>query len=71
MTASDGYTSRVTTLSLNPGTTGTLQWSLARTHGWYDLVITVGADSQFDYRYAGHLENGDDSISDPAMGGLI
>jgi phospholipase C len=71
VTASDGYTSRVTTLSLNPGTTGTLQWSLARTHGWYDLVITVGADSQFDYRYAGHLENGDDSISDPAMGGLI
>jgi phospholipase C len=71
VTVSDGYTSRETTLSLNPGRTGTVQWSLARTRGWYDLVITVGADSQFEYRYAGHLENGDDSISDPAMGGLI
>jgi hypothetical protein len=28
-----------------------------------------GAD--LEYRYAGHLENGEDSISDPRMGGLI
>jgi phospholipase C len=71
VTVQDRYTSRATKLSLNPGETGTERWSLSRTRGWYDLVITVRADSQFDYRYAGHLENGEDSISDPAMGGLI
>jgi hypothetical protein len=38
---------------------------------WYDLLVTVQGDPQFRYRYAGHLENGRDSISDPAMGGLV
>jgi phospholipase C len=71
VTVRDGYTSRATTLSLNPGETGTVQWSLSGNRGWYDLAITVDADSQFEYRYAGHLEDGEDSISDPAMGGLI
>ena len=40
-------------------------------NGWYDLTITVDADPQFAYQLAGHLENGDDSISDPLMGGLV
>jgi phospholipase C len=71
VTVRDGYTSRATKLPLNSGETGTVQWSLSSTRGWYDLVITVGADSRFEYRYAGHLENGEDSISDPAMGGLV
>jgi hypothetical protein len=42
-----------------------------RTRGWYDLVITLSDDQHFEYRYAGHLENDEDSISDPGMGGLI
>jgi hypothetical protein len=31
----------------------------------------VQGDSHFAYRYAGHLETGEESISDPAMGGRI
>jgi hypothetical protein len=34
-------------------------------------TITVENDPHFDHRLAGHLENGEDSISDPAMGGLV
>ena len=67
----DGYTSRARMLPLDPGQMQTEQWSLSRTRGWYDLVITVQGDPLFEYRYAGHLENGQDSISDPAMGGLL
>jgi phospholipase C len=67
----DGYTSRATTLPLDPGQTRTKEWSLSRTRGWYDLLITAQGDPHFEYRYAGHLENGQDSISDPAMGGLL
>jgi predicted nucleic acid-binding protein len=37
----------------------------------YDLVVTVANDPGFEYQIAGHVENGEDSISDPAMGGLI
>ncbi len=33
--------------------------------------MTVDGDSQFTYRAAGHVENGEDSISDPLMGGLV
>jgi phospholipase C len=45
--------------------------SLANLHGWYDVVVTVAEDAGFEYRFAGHIETGRDSISDPAMGGLI
>jgi phospholipase C len=34
------------------------------------LVITVDGDNSFEYRIAGHIENGKDSYSDPIMGGL-
>ena len=60
-----------TRVPIEPGTTRIEQWSLARSRGWYDLVITAQGDPNFEYRYAGHLENGEDSISDPAMGGLV
>ncbi len=46
-------------------------WSLDEFHGWYDLVITVAEDPTFEYRFAGHVETGLESISDPAMGGLV
>jgi phospholipase C len=71
VTVSDRYSSRSTTLTLAPGGAKALQFSLERTRGWYDLAIAVQGDPQFEYRYAGHLENGEASISDPGMGGLI
>jgi hypothetical protein len=44
---------------------------LARMFGCYDLVITVEQDLGFEYQLAGHLETGQDSVSDPAMGALL
>jgi phospholipase C len=67
----NAYTSRNTRLSLAYGESESKRWPLARTGGWYDLTITVDEDARFEYRYAGHLENGHDSISDPMMGGLV
>ena len=45
--------------------------SLDKFYGWYDLIITVSGDATFNYRLAGHVENGSDSFSDPALGGLV
>ena len=45
-------------------------WSLEEFHGWYDLVVTVEEDPTFEYR-SGHIETGRESISDPAIGGLV
>jgi phospholipase C len=71
VTVSDRYSSRRTALTLAPGGAKAVQLSLERTRGWYDLVVTVQGDPEFAYRYAGHLETGEPSISDPGMGGLI
>jgi len=64
----DNYRCRTRSLSLNPGETESIASALARTAGWYDLVV-IG-DSEFECQFAGHIENGRDSVSDPALGGL-
>jgi phospholipase C len=71
VTVSDRYSSNPTTLKVAPGAAKSPSWSLVRTKGWYDLTVTVHGDARFEYRYAGHLEDGAASISDPGMGGLI
>jgi phospholipase C len=71
VTVANRYAPRSTTLTLAPGAAQAPLWSLARTRGWYDLAVTIQDDPGFEYRYAGHLENGKASISDPGMGGLI
>ena len=53
---------------LEPGESVSKDWSLRGMYGWYDLVITVEGDGGFTYQFAGHVETGEDSISDPAMG---
>ncbi|MEV8504437.1 phospholipase domain-containing protein [Actinoplanes sp. NPDC051475] len=69
LTVRDAYTSGRSTVSLRAGRTAAKSWSVVRTRGWYDLTVTDGTD--LEYRCAGHVENGKDSISDPLMGGLI
>ena len=58
-------------MEVGPGDSGAESWWLKRAGGWYDLTLTVDGDAQFAYHAAGHVENGDDSISDPLMGGLV
>lgn len=36
-------------------------------HGWYDIEVTSVDAPGFSYRYAGRIENGEWSTSDPAM----
>lgn len=40
------------------------RWSLAKSHGWYDFTAKSGGHSM---RFAGRLETGSDSFSDPAI----
>jgi phospholipase C len=42
-------------------------WELAATTGWYDLSVSCDLDPDYVRRFAGHVENGMPSISDPAM----
>jgi phospholipase C len=64
----DVYTSQSTAVSLAPGARHEQSFSLAKYHGWYDFVLTVDEDQTFRQQLAGHLETGEDSVSDPAIG---
>ena len=67
----DEYTGKTVDERLTRGESTSKHWSLGRFFGWYDFVNTVDQDPGFEYELAGHVENGEDSISDPAMGGLV
>jgi phospholipase C len=45
-----------------------LTFDLQRSHRWYDLRIRVVETPGFEVRYAGRVETGEESVSDPAMG---
>ena len=67
----DKYTSRSVDLVIRRRDTETIHWSLDRMYGWYDFVIKVDGEPSIEYHFAGHVETGKDSISDPALGGLM
>ena len=72
VTVTDAYTGKVVpAFFTRHGEEFVYDWSLEEFQGWYDLVITVEQDPTFEYRFAGHVETGRESISDPAMGGVV
>lgn len=49
-------------------TTATLVIDLAKSQGWYDFSVKASGSDLFLQRYAGRVETGKESISDPVMG---
>lgn len=45
--------------------------ALRDSNGWYDISVTVKDSADYMRQYAGHAENGLDSVSDPYMGGIV
>jgi phospholipase C len=68
VTVLDVYSNETVTRSVEGGDDFSHAWSLKSTSGWYDLVVTVDSDPSFQQHLAGHVENGRDSMSDPAIG---
>jgi phospholipase C len=54
------------TCAVSPGEKVQQRWPLENSSGWYDLAIT-SADHNYLRRFAGHVENGRPSTSDPAI----
>ena len=44
--------------------------NLSKSFGWYDFTVTVKGNQIFEKRYAGHVETGKSSFTDPLMGGV-
>ena len=57
-------------VTLAAGTGSTVVLDLSRQHGWYDFTVTQqGGEAAF--QYAGRVETGRSSFSDPLMGGVV
>jgi phospholipase C len=70
VTILDQYNGESVKLAINAGRSDSRSFSLTPLSGWYDFVITVASDASIQYHFAGHVETGRDSISDPALGGM-
>jgi phospholipase C len=44
---------------------------LKDSHGWYDFSVQINGANAFEKRYAGRVETGKESVSDPYMGRVI
>ncbi|MBW6529067.1 phospholipase C, phosphocholine-specific [Sphingomonas sp. RHCKR7] len=60
------YGAAAATLALGARETRRVALDLAASHGWYDRALVAGAQA---WRMAGHVGDGRDTFSDPALGG--
>jgi phospholipase C len=67
----DYYTQQTMQRSVEANMSFNEFWSLATFYGWYDITIETDADPTFQARLAGHLETGEDSMTDPALDGSL
>lgn len=54
-------------IAVKAGQSSTQHWDLADTGHWYDFAVTCTQEIKFYRRFAGRVETGEDSVSDPAM----
>ena len=62
------YTGQVLSEDVKAGASGAHTFELNSTHGWYDFIVEVAQDPSFRYQISGHLETGNESRTDPAIG---
>ena len=55
---------------LAPGASVDDSWPLAASAHWYDLSLSSDHDTTYLRRFAGHVETGRPSVSDPAIGAV-
>ncbi|MEP7143585.1 MAG: phospholipase C, phosphocholine-specific [Ferruginibacter sp.] len=54
-----------------PNTTITIILNQSKSYGWYDFGVTVNGNYVFEKRFAGHVETGMVSKTDPLMGQVV
>lgn len=65
-----GYKTNNKVLPVLPGAKSTFVLNLANSHNWYDFTVKINNYPAFEKRYAGRVETGKSSFSDPQMGNV-
>lgn len=58
-------------LYIEPGSAAEYAWTLTDSGNWYDFSLTTDIGYLYRQRFAGRVETGQDSISDPAMAAIL
>ena len=67
LTISNAYNDEQIKRTLPAGQNLSRFWALANSYGWYDFTIDVESDTTFQQQLAGHVEDGQNSMTDPAI----
>ncbi|HEU5052705.1 MAG TPA: phospholipase C, phosphocholine-specific [Hanamia sp.] len=69
----NAYKNKIVRKALKPQSIGngeahTIILNLNKSFGWYDFTVSIKGFDRFKRRYAGHVETGQESFTDPFMG---
>ena len=67
----NSYHAEPVTKVVHSGRSASVALDLSRQHGWYDFSVRVPGSEDFEQRFAGHVETGKPSSTDPLMGQVI
>jgi len=70
VTITNNYNNAAEKHELRPEQSATAVFGLSETFNWYDVTITASTDASFVRQYAGHIETGFESFSDPLIGAV-
>jgi phospholipase C len=65
------YTGSTQTKQLGAHASISMPFDLSKNYGWYDISVKVKGNIFFEKRYAGKVETGKESFTDPMMGRVI
>lgn len=64
----DRYSGKTSTKTVSNDKEEIVKSDLGKQHGWYDVSVSVNGAVDFERQYAGRVETGQPSITDPVMG---
>ncbi len=64
----NAYSGRSERVVVSPGRSVVLPVAARTAFGWYDLTVTIESDPSYRAQVAGHIETGEDSMTDPQIG---
>ncbi len=62
------YGDRRETVLMSPGQSTRFEWPIVGSANWYDVEVATTSEANFLRRFAGHIETGAPSMSDPLLG---
>jgi phospholipase C len=67
----NAYGNELIKRKIQPDNQKTIIFDLEQSYGWYDITVNIQGNKYFARQYAGRVETGAESHSDPAMGRVI